>query len=102
MRATKKWTVNEIGTEGASKISESLKINTTLTELNLSCDEIRNKNEEQKRKKKWRINKKKWWTANQIGAEGASSISESLKINTTLTTLNLSSDEMKKQKKNEE
>ena len=34
-----KWTGNEIGDEGASKISESLKVNTTLTELNLSCDE---------------------------------------------------------------
>ena len=34
-----KWTDNEIGAEGASKISESLKVNTTLTELNLDCDE---------------------------------------------------------------
>ena len=32
----KKWTGNSIGDEGASKISESLKINTTLTQLNLS------------------------------------------------------------------
>ena len=31
----KKWTANNIGNEGASKISESLMINTTLTELNL-------------------------------------------------------------------
>ena len=34
-----KWTDNEIGDEGASKISESLKVNTTLTELNLTGDE---------------------------------------------------------------
>ena len=34
-----KWTGNEIGDEGASKISESLKVNTTLTKLGLSCDE---------------------------------------------------------------
>ena len=34
-----KWTGNNIGAEGASKISESLKVNTTLTKLDLSCDE---------------------------------------------------------------
>ena len=30
-----KWTGNNIGAEGAIKISESLMVNTTLTELNL-------------------------------------------------------------------
>ena len=30
-----KWTVNNIGDEGANKISESLMINTTLTQLDL-------------------------------------------------------------------
>ena len=34
-----KWTGNEIGDEGASKISESLKVNTTLTVLYLCGDE---------------------------------------------------------------
>ena len=34
-----KWTGNNIGDEGAMKISESLMINTTLTELDLSCDD---------------------------------------------------------------
>ena len=34
-----KWPVNEIGAEGASKISETLKVNTTLTKLYLSDDE---------------------------------------------------------------
>ena len=34
------WTGNNIGDEGAKMISESLKINTTLTELYLDCDEI--------------------------------------------------------------
>ena len=53
-----------------------------------------------KHKKKWRVNKK--WTGNEIGAEGASSISESLKINTTLTELNLDSDDEKNKTKNEE
>ena len=36
----------------------------------------------------------KWkWTANKIGDEGAKKISESLMINTTLTKLNLNSDD---------
>ena len=34
-----KWTVNNIGDEGTMKISESLMTNTTLTKLNLSCDD---------------------------------------------------------------
>ena len=33
------WTVNNIGESGAEMISESLKINTTLTKLDLSSDE---------------------------------------------------------------
>ena len=34
-----KWTDNEVGDEGANKISETLKVNTTLTRLYLSSDE---------------------------------------------------------------
>ena len=34
------WTTNKIGDEGARMISESLKINTTLTKLDLRRDEI--------------------------------------------------------------
>ena len=37
------WTGNNIGESGARMISESLKTNTTLTKLNLSCDEKWNK-----------------------------------------------------------
>ena len=33
------WTDNDIGAEGAGMISEALKINSTLTELNLGGDE---------------------------------------------------------------
>ena len=39
----KKWTGNDIGDEGANKISESLKTNTTLTQLDLGCNENTNK-----------------------------------------------------------
>ena len=67
-------------------ISESLKINTTLTKLNLCCIVI----------KKRENNKKEWdkilWTDNKIRDSGAKAISESLKINTALTSLDLSSD----------
>ena len=34
------WTDNSIGDEGARMISEALKTNTKLTELDLSCDEV--------------------------------------------------------------
>ncbi len=42
----------------------------------------------------------KWiiWTDNNIGVEGARMISESLKTNTTLTTLYLQCDETEKMK----
>ena len=42
-----KWTANNIGAEGAAKISESLMTNTTLTYLYLGCDDniIKNKQE---------------------------------------------------------
>ena len=65
----KKWRDNNIGDEGAAKISESLMINTTLTELYLHGG---------------------LFTGNKIGAEGAAKISESLMTNTTLTKLDLS------------
>ena len=41
------------------------------------------------------------WTDNNIGAKGAKMISESLKTNTTLTTLDLSSDNIYKYLRNE-
>jgi len=80
--------VNEIGDEGASKISESLKVNTTLTVLYLGCDE-----QEYKWKREWNENEMNKWTDNRIGGSGANKISETLKVNTTLTELDLSGDE---------
>ena len=41
----------------------------------------------------WNTNPIKQWTDNEIGAEGAIAISESLKTNTTLTKLNLRGDD---------
>ena len=48
-KETKKWKGNQIGNEGAKSLSESLKINTSLTELYLESDE---KGEEMKRMNK--------------------------------------------------
>ena len=42
---------------------------------------------------KWDTNPIKQWTGNKIGAEGAIQISESLKTNTTLTSLYLEGDD---------
>ena len=44
----KKWTDNNIGDEGAAKISESLMTNTTLTELNLMSDDNINESKRNK------------------------------------------------------
>ncbi len=45
------WTDNNIGASGATAISESLKTNTTLTELNLGCDDKIEKEKRNKTKK---------------------------------------------------
>ena len=46
----KQWTDNNIGAEGAIEISESLKTNTTLTELDLSCDNNNEVNENERKR----------------------------------------------------
>ena len=45
-------TGNEIGDEGAKALSEMLKVNTTLTELNLRCEEEKKMKEKKKEKRK--------------------------------------------------
>ena len=74
-------TVNGIGDEGAKAISEMLKVNKTLTTLNLARGEERK--EDQKEKEEERM------TDNMIGADGAKTMSEGLKVNSTLTSINL-------------
>ena len=41
-------------------------------------------------------------TGNEIGVEGATALSEMLKVNTTFTSLNLESEEERNKKKREE
>ena len=43
-------TANDIGDEGAKSMSEMLKSNTTLTSLNLSCEEEERKKEKEKKR----------------------------------------------------
>ena len=54
----KQWTDNNIGAEGAKKISELLMINTTLTQLDLWSDE--NKANEGQMKNAKKIRHDKW------------------------------------------
>ena len=56
----KEWTVNDIGDSGARMISESLKTNTTLTKLDLSCDEKWSKNEMNNNNNKENERMKEW------------------------------------------
>jgi len=54
------WIGNKIGDEGARMISDSLKINTTLTVLDLGGDEIEaNENKKNRNIKKYGIQKRK-------------------------------------------
>ena len=76
-------------------LGESLKLNTTLTVLNLECED--------KRKKDTRDIHQQFTLCisllsidNKIGDTGATSLSEALKSNTTLTKLNLCRDNKRK------
>ena len=93
----KQWTGNRIGDKGAMKISESLKTNTTLASLNLWSDGvvIRFSQRNDKQRINWLLTwiQSKQWLGNRIGPEGATKISESLKINSALSQLILSGDD---------
>ena len=49
-------TANEIGAEGAKSMSETLKVNTTLTSLNLWCEEERKRVKRKRKEKERRMN----------------------------------------------
>ena len=73
-------------------MSEALKSNTAITELDLRCED----------KSRHKIHTSTIHflfvsTGNEIGDAGATSLSESLKSNTTLTRLNLSGQDKRKQ-----
>ena len=88
-------TGGNIGDTGATSLSESLKSNATLTELNLCCEDKR------KTQKRYPSTIHSFpflfpTTGNKIGDTGAASLNESLKSNTTLTKIDLSREDKRK------
>lgn len=80
-------TGNKIGDTGATSISEALKTNTTLTELDLGGEK-----QQMVSNKHLFFNRTKS-TGNVIGGLGAKALSESLKVNTKLISLGLRSEQ---------
>ena len=81
-----KSTGNGIGDTGATSLSDALKSNTTLTQLSLLCKDKRNNTQMAS------TNNALFFiliksTDNKIGETGATSLSDALKSNTTLTQL---------------
>ena len=75
-------TGNDFGVEGAQALSEALKINTSLTTLDLRCVQQSNGKQEHGQLQQKRAD-------NKIRDKGASALSEALEVNTTLTALQL-------------
>ena len=75
-------TVNYISVEGAVKISEALKTNTTLMELNVESEAVHKTYEKSE-------NYISLFAGNVLKVEGAVKIGEALKTNPSLTKLNL-------------
>ena len=82
-----KSTVNDIGDTGATSLSDALKSNTTLTKLNLFSQHKRNNTQMTPINNPLFSTLKS--TANNIGDTGATSLSDALRSNTTLTRLDL-------------
>ena len=83
-----KHTVNHIGDEGATSISESLKVNSTLTSIDLKSTVKVNKTNHCCCSFKFTLS---LFEGNSMGKEGLKALTQSLKINTTLTELVLDS-----------
>ena len=82
-----KSTVNKIGEAGTASLSDALKSNTALTKLNLCGKDKRSNTNGIHQQTTLSILIKS--IVNEIGERGATSLSEALKSNTTLTKLNL-------------
>ena len=89
-------TANRIGDAGATTLSESLKSNTTLTKLYLSGEDKRKKTRERHPSTIHFFSFLFTTTGNEIGDTGAISLCEALKSNTTLTQLDLWSEDKRK------
>ena len=89
-------TDNMIRETGATSLSEALKSNTTLTKLNLGSEDKRKKTHKRHPSTIHSFPFLITLTENNIGDTGATSLSEALKSNTTLTTLNLHCEDKRK------
>ena len=78
---------NKIGAGGTEALSEALKVNTTLTSLNLVSMQQRQDFAKQREQCQNRGKK----SGNDIGIEGVGALSEALQVNMTLTALDLGS-----------
>ena len=88
--------VNGIGAKGATSLSDALRVNTVLTELNMGCEEDGNE-----RNKVRDCVVDGLLVGNSIGVNGAKALSDALKVNTTLTSLDLSSEKKRGEKERE-
>ena len=91
-------TDNKIGDTGATSLSKSLKSNTTLTNLYLNGEDKRTKTHKRRLSTIHFFSFLIVSTDNNIGERGASSLSESLKSNATLTQIDLSREDKSTQK----
>ena len=82
-------TDNNIEYTGALLLSDALKSNTTLTKLNLTGENKRNNTHKLHPSTIHSFSILIKSTGNVIGAPGATSLSDALKVNTTLTQLDL-------------
>ena len=82
--------MNEIGDTGLTALSNALKANQTLTELNLQGEETSRIHDA-----KYIIHITKWLTENKISYTGITELSDVLRSNATLTKLNLSGKQSK-------
>ena len=62
-----------------------------MTELNLDSEDEKRERDGERRKRRM--------TENEIGDEGAKAMSEMMKVNSTLTSLNLGSEEERRERK---
>ena len=90
-------TDNWIRETGATSLSEALKSNTTLTELDLNC-EYRRKKTNKRHSSTIHSFLFSTQTGNLIGDIGMTSLSEALKSNTALTELSLCCEDKRKKK----
>ena len=82
---------NDIGERGAISLSDALKSNTAITQLDLICEDKRN-NTQMASISNLHFSILNKSSGNKVGETGATSLSDALKSNTTLTKLNLSCD----------